>query len=268
MKKLRIITLVLFLLSAGLLGASYAYHMQMDDATVPVITCPEEPLILSVGEHSDAKLLEGVTAWDDKDGDLTQKVLIQGMSKRIEGDTTTITYAVVDSDAHVSTCSRPVTYTDYTKPRFALSRELRYTVGGMVQVKDRLTAEDVMDGDISDRIKVTSSGLTAYSEGTYPVTFEVTNSLGDSSVLTLDIVVRNYVSGEPRIYLSQYLVYMKAGGSFEPMDYLESVSGGSPESVSVASDLNRWVPGVYPVSYSCTAVNGSIGSTVLYVVVE
>lgn len=48
----------------------------------------------------------------------------------------------------------------------------------------------------------------------------MTNSLGDSSVLTLDIVVRNYVSGEPRTYLSQYLVYMKAGGPLSPMDYL------------------------------------------------
>lgn len=88
-----------------------------------------------------------------------------------------------DSDAHVAHRTRTVRYTDYAPPKFALSRELRYSVGTAVQIRDRLTATDLIDGDVSERIKVTSSGLSAYAEGTYPVTFEVTNSLGDTRLL-------------------------------------------------------------------------------------
>ena len=152
MKKFRILILILFLLSAAGLGASTVYHALNDDKTIPVIQCPQEPLVLSVGENSTEKLLEGVTAWDEKDGDLTGSILIQGTSGTISGSETTITYAVVDSDDHVATASRVVQYSDYTPPRFGLEGELRYSVGNVIRVKDRLTAYDVVDGDISDRI--------------------------------------------------------------------------------------------------------------------
>ena len=174
MKKLKIFTLVLFLLTGSALAASEYYHYRAEDRTLPVLQCPDEPLVISVGENSREKLLEGVTAWDDKDGDLTERVLIQGIAKTVEGSETTITYAVVDSDDHVAHRTRTVRYTDYAPPQFALSRELRYSVGAAVQIRDRLTATDLIDGDVSERIKVTSSGLSAYAEGTYPVTFLVT----------------------------------------------------------------------------------------------
>ena len=40
MKRLRIITLVCFLLSAAALGASTAYQVWSEDKTIPVIDCP------------------------------------------------------------------------------------------------------------------------------------------------------------------------------------------------------------------------------------
>ena len=94
-------------------------------------------------------------------------------------------------------------------------------------------AEHVVDGDLSDRIKVNSNDLSPYYEGTYPVTFEVTNSLGDTASLTMDVVVRNYAAGEPRITLTQYLVYRKAGERFDARAYLDSVSGGAVEDVAI-----------------------------------
>ena len=46
MRRLRIITLVCFLLSAAALGASTAYQAWSEDKTIPVIDCPETPLVL------------------------------------------------------------------------------------------------------------------------------------------------------------------------------------------------------------------------------
>lgn len=268
MKKLKIFTLVLFMLTGSALAASEYYHYRAEDRTLPVLQCPDEPLVISVGENSREKLLEGVTAWDDKDGDLTERVLIQGIAKTIEGSETTITYAVVDSDAHVAHRTRTVRYTDYASPKFALSRELRYSVGTAVQIRDRLTATDLIDGDVSERIKVTSSGLSAYAEGTYPVTFEVTNSLGDTASFTADIVIRNQAQGEPRIYLTEYLVYLARGAVFQPMEYLESVTYGAEETVTVDAQVNTSVPGTYRVRYTCAGPTGTEGTAVLYVVVE
>ena len=121
---------------------------------------------------------------------------------------------------------------------------------------------------MSERIKVTSSGLSAYAEGTYPVTFEVTNSLGDTASFTADIVIRNQAQGEPRIYLTEYLVYLARDAVFQPMEYLESVTYGAEETVTVDAQVDPSVPGTYRVRYTCAGPTGTEGTAVLYVVVE
>ena len=101
-----------------------------------------------------------------------------------------------------------------------------------------------------------------------PVTFEVTNSLGDTASFTADIVIRNQAQGEPRIYLTEYLVYLARGAVFQPMEYLESVTYGAEETVTVDAQVDTSVPGTYRVRYTCAGPTGTEGTAALYVVVE
>lgn len=209
--------------------------------------------------------MQDVTAWDEKDGDLTAELMMEGIQRDADG-ALTVTYVVADSDHHVASRQRSVQYTDYTPPRFSLSQELRYSMGASVRIKDRMSAWDVIDGDLSDRIKVNSNDLSIYYEGTYPVTFEVTNSLGDTASITLDVVIRNYAAGEPHIALTEYLVYRTADEPFDPMAYVESVTGGG--AVSAQLPEGGLQPGVSRVQYTCSGSNGTMGTAVLYVVTE
>lgn len=159
MRRFRIVIVVLFIASAVALAASSVIGGLAADRTQPSIQCSEEPLYLSVYEKGEEALLAGVTAWDDKDGDLTGQVIIQDIGKSIQGSRTTVTYAVVDVDNHVATQSRPVEYTDYTAPQFSITQPLRYTAGERIRIRDRLHAQDVIDGDLSNRIKIMASGL-------------------------------------------------------------------------------------------------------------
>ena len=268
MRRLHILTLICMVISTALLVVSTIYQKSVEDQTIPVIQCPEAPLTISMADGGDAALLKDVTAWDEKDGDLTDQILLQGVDKHAGASTATVTYAVVDSDNHVATRTREIQYTDYQPPHFALEKELRYSVGSALRIKDRLTASDRIDGDLSDRIRVVSSSSNTYNEGTYPATFQVTNSLGDTAAITLDIVFRSYEAGEPRIQLSEYLIYQKAGEAFDPLAYLESVSGGEAENVEVRLPENGLSEGVNKVTYTCRGQNGSEGSTTLYVVIE
>ncbi len=265
MKRLRIFTFAILLISAVLLVISTRLRAVRADNTLPSITISEQPLILSTAGHGTDALLEGVTAYDEKDGDLTGKILLQDISLQ-EGNRMKVSYAVVDSSRHVASASRIVEYEDYVPPRFSLNAPLRYSPGNSIQIKDRLTAFDLIDGDLSDQIRVNANNLMPYYEGTYPVTFEVSNSLGDTAGITLGVVVRTPVSGEPDIRLSEYLVYIRQEDAFDPMDYLASADGGSP--VSSALPKGGLQKGVNTVTYSCTGANGVPGSTVLYVVVE
>ena len=255
------------MLSGLLFGAQTLVQARLRDDTVPEIRFPDEPLEITVDAGSEA-MLEGVTAWDEKDGDLTGRLIVQQLERSDEDGSLSVTYAVADGDRHVVTRTRTVIYTDYTPPRFALSKELCYTPGAAVKIRDRLTAEDVIDGSISDRIKITANGVLSYYEGSYPLTVEVTNSLGDTSRLELEIEIRSYTEGEPRIKLSSYLIYLGCDEKFDANSYIEGVTGAEGAKVTARLPAGGLKKGVNKVVYSCKGDSGTTGKTTLYVVVE
>ena len=266
MKRLHITMLILFIVSALLLGGAILYKHYTTDTTMPEIRVAEEPLSISIADGTDA-LMSGVTAYDAKDGDITDKLILQKIEMG-EGGEVNATDAVSDNDSHVVTRTRTIIYTDYVPPRFSLSKELRYAPTGSIQVRDRLTAYDVIDGNINDRIRINTNNLSPYYAGLYPVTFEVTNSLGDHVSLTLEVEIRTIADNEPVITLDTYLVYMTAeeAKSFKPMKYVKEVIGA--EKSAVYADKSRLKEGVNRITYSCRNEIGVRGSVVLYIVVE
>ena len=59
-----------------------------------------------------------------------------------------------------------------------------------------------------------------------------------------------------RITLTQYLIYLPAGSSYAPLDYVSSVNGGdSKNGVTADSAVNTQVPGVYEVVFSYRSGN-------------
>ena len=266
MKRLHITMLILFIISALLLGGAIFYKHYTTDTTIPEIRVDEEPLSISVTDGTEA-LMRGVSAYDAKDGDITDKLILQRVEMG-EGGEVNATYAVSDNDNHVVTRTRTIVYTDYVPPRFSLSKELRYAPTGSIQVRDRLTAYDVIDGSINERIRINTNNLSPYYAGIYPVTFEVTNSLGDHVSLTLEVEIKAAVDKEPIIMLDKYLVYMtqEEAKSFKPMKYVREVTGA--EKSAVYADKSRLKEGVNRITYSCRSEAGVHGSVVLYVVVE
>lgn len=267
MKRLRIITFICLLLSAALLGASTIARMLRKDNTLPVIEITDKQLVLDVKDLKGDALLTGVTARDDKDGDLTDRIQVSNIAP--EGSTTLeVTYMVADDDDHAVTAVRTVKCPDFVPPRFHLETPLRFDVGSDVQVRGLVTAADVLDGDITGDIKINTNDLDTDTEGTYPVTFEVTNSLGIAAEATMDVIVHTPADGEPEIELSDYLVYLDDADDFHALDYLSAVHNGDDRSINVDLPDGGLQEGVNQVVYTCNGYNGTSGRTMLYVVVE
>lgn len=267
MRKLRIITAILFVLSAVLTGSVIALRVMRTDKTRPVISFGAEVLTLSAEEVNDDALRSDVTAWDDKDGDLSDHIQVLSLTRR-QGNEMSAHYAVADRDNHVTAAERTVVLEDYTPPRFRLTLPLSYNVGASMLMKDRLTAEDLLDGDISSKIHVYINGMNTSSAGSFPITFSVTNSLGDTAELTLNATVQNHINGSPVIRLREYLVYLDENEKFDPMDYLQSVTSGEMSDVSVKLPKGGFEPGVNEVVFSCESANGITGSVTMFVVQE
>ena len=248
MKLLQRITLILFIISALLFAGSRAYHHFLVDDTPPVLTMDSDTVEMGLGDTRDA-LLRGVRATDNRDGDLTKEIIVQGVTKLIGENTAKVTYIVFDKANNMATCTRTVRYTDYEKPHFSMNQAAVYPVNGPVMLLDRLHASDVVDGDISGNIRIVSQNVNAREPGLYSVTAQVSNSLGDLDTVTLKVVVTD--NEEPcALTLQDYIVYLDAGDSFEPTAY---ITAPEPYLVTVSHEVNTKLPGMYHVSYTCGA---------------
>ncbi len=266
MRRLKTLLIIALAITAAAFCAGQLYIHLIADNTPPEIKCESDTVTVHVKDNT-AELLRGVTASDDRDGDLTGDIIVSNISNLISNDTARVTYIVFDSSNNMASCTRTVKYSDYSRPSFRLEAPLEYTIGDPISLTGRLFAEDAVDGDISNAIRVSALDINSTTEGTYYISVQVVNSMGDTAKITLPVILRSAASSAPEIELSSYLVYLQSGSGFNASDYVSSVSGGSTGDVGISGSVDTSQPGIYHVSYSCSN-SGGTGTAVLTVVVE
>ena len=266
MKALKTGLIICLVVVTALFAAGQVYTRVVADNSRPVITLDSDYITISV-EDGQPALLQGVSAWDDRDGDLSGEVIVSGVSKLINNNTAKVSYMVFDKAGNMGSATRYVRYSDYHRPRFMLTRPLVYNLGEAVALSGRLQAQDVIDGDITSSIRVLSSDIISSIEGVYSLSLQVTNSVGDTAQVTLPVTIRHEAEGESQLTLRRYLIYMEQGGSFDAKAYIDSVPAGAAGDVRIDNGIDANTPGSYIVTYSCT-VGGRTSTAILTVVVE
>ncbi len=294
MKLLRIAGLSLFLISALTFAGYRGYEAGQNDYLAPVIEFEGDCITAEV-KVTEQELLRDVKAFDTKDGEVTDSLLIESISDFVGPGERIITYAAFDSFNNVAKRERRLIYTDYIPPKFSLLKPLRFAKGEAVDLLENLRAFDCIDGDLSENIKYDEPDYYfGTTEDAYTIEFKVTNSAGDTSSLPVEVEFYNPAYNEerfaPKLLLKDYLVYLKEGDPFDPAYYLKSVTMDEKEygfqedsdigygqiskdtiskkSVLMTSNVSMRKPGIYKVKYSMQAQNGYTGTTNLLVVVE
>lgn len=265
MKKLRVFSILLLFVSIALFIGFQMYSKVVRDNHSPVVTCETEELVVSVKAKPE-ELFKGVSAKDTRSGDVTDTLVIEEMSDFTEKDTRIITYAAVDESKNVGRCERVLKYSDYQEPRFSMKSSLCFPMGSSVNVFDIISADSSLDGDLSGKIKYAlEKTINTMEEGSYPIEFRVMDSGGKTVYLNteIEILSRDYAAIE--VSLTDYLVYVKKGSSFNASDYYK---GADREGeLTIKSKVDTDEPGTYYVDY--IVKNGGIGGkSRLVVVVE
>lgn len=282
MKKRNWISILLILLCLGTLMGYRALVRMRTDAVAPEITMEEQLLELSALEPRSA-MIQGVTAWDNVDGDVTGSLVVESVRLLRSDGTVTVTYAAFDKAGNVAKAQREVRFTDYESPRFSLSQPLLFAQNMSYNVLSLISAQDMLDGNISHRIRATvlDEVNTGYT-GTHEIQFRVTNTLGETVELVLPVEVYTPGLFEGSLTLTDYLVYLKQGDKFNGEDYLSTFSlgreaislrNGIPEDMKLntSGKVETGVPGVYVVDYEISCQVGTqpyTGYSKLIVVVE
>lgn len=258
-----IIVLVLFVL--------FKIQQRSADTSIPVITM--ENAVLNVSINSiDEDLLQDVTAYDEKDGDITDKIIVESISRFTEPGVCIVNYAVCDNDNHTAKASRKIIYTDYTSPQFTLSGSLVFGVSQNINIRGLLGAVDSIDGDISDKVIITAYDYTSIVAGVNYISAKATNSKGDIISIQLPVYIEERNLSAPTITLNKYMIYLKTGDEFDIMQNIISAvdinDNSLIDNIQIDTNLNLSKAGIYEVHYRVSDSYGRMGHSILTVIVE
>lgn len=272
MRYIRIAVSVLFVLAIIFFGYAKFTEYRKIDSTLPTISGPTEPLKIPC-KYSEEDLLQGLTAHDKKDGDLTSEIMISSFSRSLEKGKCKVNYVVFDSSNQPATFSRDVIFTDYRSPRITLSKPLVFPKNSTENIYAYIGANDIMDGDISSLVRVIDTNVNMLEAGSYSVKVEVANSFGDITGMILPVHLLEVVDSKVEIRLTENIVYIKKNSAFDPAKYIDSIANVDgtkldKKLITIDSKVNTATPGIYEVIYSAEQNATSKGYNALTVVVE
>lgn len=275
MKFVKSAVIAIFVLAVGIFGTAKVLAYTERDPSPPEITSDREILEIPCS-YTQEQLVEGLTAHDDTDGDLTSQILTGSFSRFIEKGLCNVTYVVFDSANQPASLTRQVRFTDYYSPRFTLTTPLIFSEGegSYDEVMSRIGATDLLDGDRKDWVTQTDTDVNYQRAGTYHITVSVDNSYGDLSEVSLPVhVTSGSLNNGLRIELSTSLAYLRVGEEFQPAQWISGVYDGQgnmvdPGIVTADAQVDVQTPGTYEISYQAADEAGNTAQTWLTVIVQ
>ena len=233
--------------------------------TVTVTEAPDEiaPVITLLGDasvtveagtsYTDA----GVTASDNKDGDLTNMIAVGGSVNVNAPATYVLTYNVKDAATNPATeVTRTVVVKDTIAPVITLTGEPEISfVEGATYVDAGATASDSLDGDISANIVTAGDTVDVTTPGTYIITYNVTDNAQNLATQVTRTVTVTEAPDEvaPVItLLGDASVIVEAGTSYTDAGATASDNkeGDLTGAIVVGGSVDVNVPATYVLTYN------------------
>ena len=168
-------------------GVSITLSQSVQTNTAPVINASDKSIY--VGDSFDPKA--NVTASDAEDGNITNKIVVTENTVNVNvAGTYKVTYSVTDSNNNTVTKSINVVVKENNAPVINASDNTIY-VGDSFDPKAGVTANDVEDGDLTNKIVVTENTVNTEVKGTYKV-YSVTDSKNKTTTkeITIEVIER------------------------------------------------------------------------------
>lgn len=190
------------------------------DYIAPVITTPDNDTVM-IGKAFDP--LAGVTATDNKDGDITGKIKVEGSVDTSKAGQYTLTYTVSDAAGNEAKIVRTITVLeeDKTAPELNVPAATELRTGEAFDPMDGITAVDDRDGDITASVKVEGS-VDSLTPGTYELTYRVSDAAGNETVRKRIVTVREATIEETTLITTQDTIWNYLDNNTDPAENLES----------------------------------------------
>ncbi|MFP3413417.1 M60 family metallopeptidase [Bacillus sp. SIMBA_074] len=222
--------------------------------------------------------MSGVSATDKEDGDITDKVTVDGKVDTSKPGTYELTYTAKDSKGHKVTAKQTVTVKEKEEtkdeaPVLKVPSETTITEGDKFYPMKDVSATDKEDGDITSEIKY-EGNVDTNTPGTYTITYTVKDSAGHLATQTQTVTVKEkekpVEDQEPGLTVPAE-VNMNVGDKFDPMSGVKAIDkedGDITDKVIQFAEVDTSKTGTYEVKFLVRDSGGNEVTTIQKVVVK
>ncbi|MBJ8190383.1 DUF5011 domain-containing protein [Bacillus cereus] len=220
--------------------------------------------------------MSGVSATDKEDGDITDKVTVDGKVDTSKPGTYELTYTAKDSKGHKVTAKQTVTVKEKEEtkdeaPVLKVPSETTITEGDKFDPMKDVSATDKEDGDITSEVKY-EGNVDTNTPGTYTITYTVKDAAGHLATQTQTITVKEKPAEdkEPELTVPEEIV-LTVGDQFDPMSGVKAIDkedGDITSKVTVDGKVDTTKPSTYVLTYTVKDSAGHLATQTQTVTVK
>lgn len=217
------------------------------DKTGPEIVVSEDRKIVYETEDDKAALLEGVTAVDEKDGDVSKSLRVESVQKNEDGSLE-VTYSAVDHSNNATKLTCKVETVDQPEQETEDEQEPQEEI---VKAPEEENQEEAGESEQQEQQPEGENQQSEENQQQSEETPEDDNSDTEAAIAALP-------EGSPQLRLSTHHVDLQVGSSFQYMDYIESMTDDKDDTSALSrkiylqGEVNTAQVGDYTISYYVT----------------
>ena len=237
---------ILFLVCGVLLAGNVVAYVG-EDHSGPEISIPEEAVTYVEGTDT-SMLLTGVTATDERDGDVTDTVTIESVIPNTDGTEASVIYVAKDSKNNVTKETRKVSYTTDA------AAAAQAAAGGETGQSDA-AGEPAADAEGQSTDATSAEGQSADSQG------------ADDGQAQNEAAIAALPADSPRFYLTQYSVEIERGAEFNRLSYVQDITDDQDSreelyrGIQISGEVDTNTPGEYILEYHVSDSDGNNSNT-------
>lgn len=231
---------MLFLVCAVLLAGNVVIYVG-EDRKGPEITIPQDAITYVAGTDT-SPLMEGVTATDNRDGDVTNTVTIENIIPNADKTEASVVYVAKDSRNNVTKETRKVQYTE--DPNAAV--QTTDADGADTQSTDGTDAQAQADPNAADQ--TAAGNETAQT---------------DDGQAQNEAAIAALPADCPRFYLTQYAVEVERGAQINALSYVQDITDDKDsrdalyQGILIDGEVDTNTPGEYTLQYHVVDSDGN-----------
>ena len=224
------------------LFAGTAAVMVTSDRKGPEIAVPSGADVTYEEGSDTALLLEGVTATDDRDGDVTDSVVIENIFPNDDRTGASVIYAAKDSHNNVT----------------KVTRRVNYKAAGDAATPGENTETDGSDAAPAENTEADGSDAAPAAEEA-----QQNDTEGVKNETNAKMEIEALPSENPRMYLNTYETTVKAGSELDKISYIKEITDDADSQetlfteIQVDGEVDTATPGDYTLTYHVTDSNGN-----------